>query len=541
MSKDFIASSVLETRYQREYVLIAKVCVNFSMLLGDESKRAFGLFKNHIYADGFIKGLILHFFFYFGRLPLVSKAPIIGRFIKLSTGLFYGYISETNFKSPIVYVYDDIRFRNHVNFSDVFDYIIIGSGPGAATAYLKITDKRVLIIESGTSPQIGNFDHHSLLQVANKFNRAGQELIFGFPQAQFTQGKVMGGGSELNSGLYHELPDAKINEFCARLNVSVNQFKESEQKVKSILSPNFSFASVEDSIVARGAKKLGLDYAEIPRWRSINHDKSIKQHGMFSQVWSKHSENPGLSVLTSHEVVRINTHSDNYIEVISKNEYNETFSYRAKKLILSAGTVTTPFLLAKSGLIKWKDINFQWHPMFRLVCKTNPKDLGFDDIDPFQAWTSDHSLKFGSAVSTPGLLAMNLNRSIDPEDARNFRSYYVSTVSSGRGGLIPNTKIPFYRFSKADLTNSKRGLQLLSDLVGIAGANMVDTGSTQKKPSTVHIFGSLPADSGLFVAATSNLQNDERIKVADGSLLPFGPGVNPQAIIMSTVDALFKS
>jgi hypothetical protein len=179
--------------------------------------------------------------------------------------------------------------------------------------------------------------------------------------------------------------------------------------------------------------------------------------------------------------------------------------------------------------------------MFRIVCETNPNELGFDDIDPFQAWTPDHSLKFGSAVSTPGLLAFNLNRSISPDAARNFRSYYVSTISSGRGGLIPNTRIPFYRYSRADLTCFKRGTQMLTELVDITGVKSLNMKDLHKKPSTVHIFGSLPADNGIFVVGTSNLKKDERIKVADGSLLPFGPGVNPQAIIMSTVDALFKS
>jgi hypothetical protein len=82
---------------------------------------------------------------------------------------------------------------------------------------------------------------------------------------------------------------------------------------------------------------------------------------------------------------------------------------------------------------------------------------------------------------------------------------------------------------------------MLTELVDITGVKSLNMKDLHKKPSTVHIFGSLPADNGIFVVGTSNLKKDERIKVADGSLLPFGPGVNPQAIIMSTVDALFKS
>ena len=49
-----------------------------------------------------------------------------------------------------------------------------------------------------------------------------------------------------------------------------------------------------------------------------------------------------------------------------------------------------------------------------------------------------------------------------------------------------------------------------------------------------------PVDSGIFEYGTCMLRADNRISVADGSLLPFGPGVNPQAVIMSTVEVLFN-
>ena len=56
-----------------------------------------------------------------------------------------------------------------------------------------------------------------------------------------------------------------------------------------------------------------------------------------------------------------------------------------------------------------------------------------------------------------------------------------------------------------------------------------------KKFSTVHIFGTLPISSGVFVAGTNQLKSDQRIRVSDASILPFGPGVNPQGVVMSSV------
>jgi hypothetical protein len=80
---------------------------------------------------------------------------------------------------------------------------------------------------------------------------------------------------------------------------------------------------------------------------------------------------------------------------------------------------------------------------------------------------------------------------------------------------------------------------LLQRLVHASGAKIVNLVEAEKLPiSTVHIFGSLPINSNIFILGTARLKADHRIQVSDGSLLPFAPGVNPQAIIMAVCDAL---
>ena len=177
--------------------------------------------------------------------------------------------------------------------------------------------------------------------------------------------------------------------------------------------------------------------------------------------------------------------------------------------------------------------------MIRVIAESGQADLGLNDVDPFQAWTGDRDYKFGSAVSTPGLLAMNLGRILNQEEMSKLRSVYVSFISSGRGGLIPGTKIPWYLPSDTDKLRRINAARLVKEMVVAGGANLLSPINGRNiSTSTVHIFGSLPINSGLFETGTSRLKIDSRIQVSDGSLLPFGPGVNPQGTIMALCKAL---
>jgi hypothetical protein len=174
--------------------------------------------------------------------------------------------------------------------------------------------------------------------------------------------------------------------------------------------------------------------------------------------------------------------------------------------------------------------------MIRIVASTEPTDLGAGDIDPFQAWTVDRTLKFGSAVSTAPLLSIALGRTVSLKESTKLRSYYASFSSSGRGGILPIVGLPWYRFSKLDRKFAVEGTALLKDMISAGGGQICNEGKiSSKKFSTVHVFGTLPIDSDIFIPGTNQLRIDKRVRVSDASILPFGPGVNPQGVVMTAV------
>ena len=508
-----------------------------------ENPLAFARFKDHISNQSSIRGFFIHKIFFLSFLSLFTRIPVLGRVSLAIQGLFAGYVVEFNMSKKTKneeFAPVKVRFQNAPSQNEFFDHVIIGSGPGAATAALKLRNSpRVLILESGDVPKTPLSEHHTLAHVLNDFSKSGQEIVISPWMPQFAQANVLGGGSEVNSGLYHRLPEHLINPLTYASSICKERYLDSEEFIQNLLKISFMNVDQNDSPIFRGATKLNLESENIPRWRSYSDVNTYIQHGMNDLVWSDLASKENFVVRTNSRVVRIDNTNLKRIRIsylVGKDKVREI---ECNNLIVAAGTVQTPYLLCKSNIIDWSDTRFQWHPMIRTVIKTRTTDLGLHDLDPFQAWTSDRQFKFGSAVSTPGLLAMNLGQILSRDEIQSLRSLYVSFVSSGRGGLVPGTDNPWYMPSRLDRVRATNATQQQREIVRSSGGTFANNKDEIKKAiSTVHVFGSLPLGSNLYSKGTSKLRSDDRIQISDGSLLPFGPGVNPQAVIMALCNAL---
>jgi hypothetical protein len=500
--------------------------------------------KRHLALGGWVKQVGLVLLIELQQFDFLTGLPILGGLLKMVRGLVFGHITESLHPQEPELT-SEVKFKQPSTNGKVVhvDILIIGSGPGGAVAaqHEKGSDN-LLILERGLPPRTSHKDHHNLVHVMNDFNLAGQELILSTNIPQFAQASVVGGGSEVNSGLYHKLPEKIKDDFISKLNLSKIQWDESEDHIESWLNPILMDVQPSRSVIAQGAASLGIQNVNVPRWRTYDAEGNFSHRGMIETYWSKFINDSTHRILFGVEIRKINTSNSKYVSAAGYDHLTGTeVEFRANRIHVSAGPVSTPFLLARSGLIPWSSTRFQWHPMIRVIARTSEDMLGWKDIDPFQAWTADRKLKFGSAVSTPSLLAINLQKVVSEQESRSLRSYYVSYSSSGSGGLVPHTSLPWYKYSKEDRNLSSFGLSKLINLVQSGGGEVLNADELNPmKHSTVHIFGSLPADSPIFSAGTSRLTSDERVLVSDGSLLPIGPGVNPQGVIMTTVNALLK-
>ena len=508
---------------------------------------AYSDFKSFIAGQGLIRHVGISILLYLSFFRIHKKIPLLKGLAGSVQGLMIGYLLESEtcsfvdkMDAPLMATAPGFEGISNSNLNEILDCIIVGSGPGAAISALKFeSNSRVLVIEQGGIPKTPPSRHHTLEHVKNDFFKGGQEITLSPWLPQFAQASVRGGGSEVNSGLYHDLPNYLLDTFINASGISQDDYLQSQKSIRGLLQLSQMEVNAADSPIVRGAIKLGYEYQNVPRWRTYIENSGFIQHGMIDVVWNRMAQRDNFMFRLNTKVQKISVGNKNFIEVTCTNSEGGTINLFTKNLIIAAGAIQTPKLLCQSGLINWGLTNFQWHPMVRTIINTLPGDLGEHDVDPFQSWTDDRRFKFGSAVSTPGLLAMNLGRRPERDELPKLRSIYGSFVSSGHGGLVRGTGIPFYLPSVNDRKNVREVRALLEKVVIASGAAFANPNQKVKKNvSTVHIFGTLPVNGGAFIEGTSRLKNEPRIQVSDGSLLPFGPGVNPQGVIMALCDSI---
>ena len=95
-----------------------------------------------------------------------------------------------------------------------YQFLIIGSGPGGTTVMKTLLENGlndVAVVEEGQREQkttMGSFD-----ELINKYRYGGADIIYSKPNIAYAEGRTLGGGSEINSGLYHRIPENILSEW----------------------------------------------------------------------------------------------------------------------------------------------------------------------------------------------------------------------------------------------------------------------------------------------------------------------------------------
>ena len=425
----------------------------------------------------------------------------------------------------------------------IYDLVIAGSGPGGSLVAENNSSsgKSVLMIEAGEEID-ATVAHHTPEQMKKFFAYGGQEIALSLSPMAFAQGKAWGGGSEINSGLYHRIPEKVLNEWIKKIpEVNIDDFTIAASKVEQKLSISPQNAESLGIYTASPIKKmqdyLGWSGGVIPRWRTYD-GASFIHHGM-SSTYLNSAMKLGAEKLTSHWVTKFKI-KNNLVETRVRG-VSCKHKILSKELCLSAGVLGTPEILLNSGFAKLRDLVFNFHAMLREAALFSVPVNDLHDIDPYQIWSPDSKLKIGAAVGTPALLASTLaSKGIVPDfDFSKIGTYYISLPFEGtskyfrwRGKLTPI--INPSRKMKSDIKTA--AIRLREAITAVGGLPL---GELSTSISTVHVFGSLPIgktkilDSLGFVIGT-----EQKVFVRDASILPSAPLVNPQGPLMQLVTVL---
>ncbi len=458
--------------------------------------------------------------------------------------------------------------RENSKFNNYVENIVIGSGPGGSiTAYnLRKNNKETLIIEKGSFIDVFKYKHPGN-EFIYKWKFGGLSGSLGH-QVKYAAAECFGGGSEINSGLYHKPDQNFIKRIKKKFNINEFDYvklKKNEEKIKKISNTGYLKSNFDPitKILIKNSIINNFSYEFLPRLLRIRKNKIVKKSTMTNTILKKYLLIKGKVSLNS-EVIDIKKDKNNWLIRVKK--LNKIYFYRCKYLFICAGAPNTLQLLIKNKLIKKKvsSYHLHFHPMIKVIAKFKKKiNSKTYDICPVQINHFFPKFIIGVATSSKAQLKINsLNNKFVYNDVRknwDKMAIFHATFSLGSGELknLPFTNHPVikYKFKDRDLKKIKFGLKKLLEFLFLSGcdyalpitANSKKLKYTNSKYineinnfnelnlSTVHILGGCPMGENKDITVADSygkVRGQNNLFVNDSSLICDKLIKNPQGIIM---------
>lgn len=444
-------------------------------------------------------------------------------------------------------------------YFEKYDVIVIGSGAGGAIAANKMVSQglKTLMIEEGEDSYVGNSDRFTLEGMSRYYRDGGHLATLSNPAIAWAEGKCLGGGTEINSGIYHRPSDALLSHWSSQNGIGwlkSNSFHANFTEVEQML--NITKEDLNKShvstLLTTASDSLGWSWVLPPRWISWEGDKMVR-HTM-RNTYIEEGIKKGLTVLTSTKVLKILQKNSNAIGVVIKTDKAGIIKIYSDNVILSAGTVGSAKILKASGFSNNIGKSVKFHPMLKFGLYF--PDYIFRDIDlsPVQIKQFSPKITIGAAASSPGIYGATFARtSLKPLELLNRYKHttllHASLSLEGSARLLPGGFLK-YHFTKDDRVTLLKALEKSQELsfrmgaaeVLIAGKKAIPSKSILNNFDTrnlditaVHVTSSLPMGnlSSNPVDCLGAFKELGNLFIVDGSILPDAPGVNPQGTIMA--------
>lgn len=443
-----------------------------------------------------------------------------------------------------------------------FANIVVGSGPGGATTafQLAMAGREVLVLEEGRGDEVVPYTPQ---EMQSKYRNGGVTATLGKPLVQYVEGVAVGGGSEVNSGLYHRLPKVIQRHWEEEFLFAKSDLDEHFQAVEEELSVSLTPGKLPPASLklAEGAEALGWSFQEVPRWHKYEKRGTGVRQTM-SRTYLRWAVDSGKAQLRdSCRVVKLE--ADGKVWRV----YDACGVCRtADHVFVACGAVFTPWLLKRSGISQRIGKTLSLHPTLKLTAlfpeQVNDEEMG---VCVHQVKEFAPQMSFGCSISQPGHLALaGLDQpallSLVRSSWRRMAIYYVNVLgtSHGKVSCLPGSPDPVvsYEVTERELRELSVGLKRLGRLLFAAGAQKLFPSVVGQSPftrpheletlapvlprantrlMTVHLFGSCPAGEAekCPVDSFGNLKGYPGLHIHDASALCSAPGVNPQGSIMA--------
>src|SRR5262245_50646971 len=454
---------------------------------------------------------------------------------------------------------------------------VIGSGPGGAVTAMTLASKGfdVLMLEEGPYLKPDACPPFSIEEMRRKYRYGGLNPALGRPKVPFVEACCVGGGSEINSGLYHRTPpsilqlwrDRFVVKYLTELDL-LSHFEACESALSVQLNPGRPpAASIKMKI---GAERLGWKTMEVPRWfkYSQGHSPSNVGRGIrqsMTETFVPTAQAAGCRIVPgvrAEKLERAGTHWQ-----VRAVRQSEALTIGAEVVFVCCGAIETPTLLRRSGIKKNIGNTLALSPMIKVAAVFEDEvNSEYVDIGAQQVTEFGPGIHMGCSISSLPYLALALSEHPDAgmKLKRHWRrtSIYYAAIAGPNVGLVRNvpfSRAPLIRYSlrAEDFRALSTGLVDLCRLLFAAGATHLYPGligmpalrceaDLARIPSalprdrtnltTVHLFSSCPMGEAADSSAADSfgqLHGYNNLFVNDASLLCTAPGVNPQGTIMA--------
>jgi len=466
------------------------------------------------------------------------------------------------------------------------DVLVIGSGAGGASTAATAIElgHSVLMLEEG--PYVPAAKAPALMadSFAKIWRHGGLTATYGTPPLAYAEGCCVGGSTEVNSAIFQRAPEALLAEW--QKNYRLRNFSAEElapyydwaaQVVNASLTP--PPLGMPSDLLMRAGQAMGWQVKQLERGQRDCVGTNLcalpcptgGKQSMSSTLIPALLQR-GTAIIAEAKVTRL-IRQGSWIKgakVCTRDADGQThnLTVKARRIFLCAGAIQTPALLQQAGFRGPIGQKLRLHPTIKCLTHFNEIIDAQDYRLPLVAVTQFMpELRLGGSVFTPGTFGVALaedwqRRSGSIGKMRQSAIYYAMVRGRGHGRVIsmPGGAAPIvtYRLDPQDWRLLGEGVSRLAQAMLTIGATKVYPSIAghegwndpqqaakafgEKLPKnrsqlmTIHLFGSCPmGDSPGICGADSfgRVFGAENLFVADASLIPEAPGVNPQATVMA--------
>jgi len=455
---------------------------------------------------------------------------------------------------------------------------VIGSGPGGAITACLLAEagREVTLIESGPFLALEECPQFTRAEMEWKYRNGGVTAALGRTKVAYVEAHCVGGGSEINAGLYHRTPEDVLDGWrrdyqleAAGWSDMLPHFEACESDVSiSYLPGDPPPASLK---LHEGAAIKGWKSIEVPRWYKYAPNDpgagGVKQS--MSRTFIPRALSAGCKLVPNLRARRVRQTGRHWVVDVERTIPGAKASrhaLRCKSLFVCGGAIQTPALLQASGISRNVGRSLRMHPTVKVVARfpetVNSRDMG---VPVHQVKEFAPRLSFGCSISGAPYLSLAMldhpshAREVDDGWPRMAIYYVMITGGTGSVSRLPTYRDPLvrYAFSNTDMRDLADGTRKLCELLFAAGAETLYPTVAGSAPlhgpddlerladplphgrtnlMTIHLFSTCPMgeDRTRCVADSfGRVHEHDNLHIADASLLCTAPGVNPQGSVMA--------